>query len=90
VYNKHYLDYCFSVGSELEILPDLLYAGAFQHLDVLMVEYHQHLADESRIEKLDKLELAIDILSELNPNINVIKLDDETYSRDLPPALPIC
>ena len=33
-----------SIGSEVEVLPDLLLSGAFAHIDVMMIEWHPRLA----------------------------------------------
>jgi len=82
--------FCVYLGSELEIMPDLLYDGAFKHLDLVMVEYHQHIAEGDRIGKLNKLEVAIENLKEIMPEINVLKLDDESYAFEKPPGLPLC
>jgi len=81
--------FIYFTGSELEVLPDLLYAGSFQHLDVVMIEYHPKTAETKRKLKLSNLEKAIKVLRSIKPEINVVKIDDETHTYGNP-KLPKC
>jgi hypothetical protein len=77
-------------GSEIDVLPDLLYTGAFQHIDILMIEYHyrgEFTHQQKR--KMELLEMVFTYLREILPKINVVVLDDESYSMANPP-LPNC
>ena len=41
-----------SIGSEVEVLPDLLLSGAFAHIDVMIIEWHPRLAKSADRKKL--------------------------------------
>ena len=76
-------------GSEVDVMPDLIFTGGLQHVNSIMVEWH------GRLEKLPKrkkahqeLELIIKSLSEFSTTMkghggkfdfNLVNLDDETY-----------
>ena len=44
-----------SIGSEVEVLPDLLLSGAFAHINVMMIEWHARLAKSSDRKKLSNV-----------------------------------
>ena len=76
-------------GSEVDVIPDLLYTGGLQYINNLMIEWHDRLEKlESRRKAQRELRLIIQILSEHSKtmktqnskhNFNLINLDDETY-----------
>ena len=41
-----------SIGSEVEVIPDLLLSGAFAHVNAMMIEWHARLAKSSDRKKL--------------------------------------
>ena len=41
-----------SIGSEVEVLPDLLLSGAFAHINVMMIEWHARLAKSADRKRL--------------------------------------
>ena len=41
-----------SIGSEVEVLPDLLLSGAFAHINVMMIEWHTRLAKSADRKRL--------------------------------------
>ena len=84
-------------GSEVDVIPDLLFTGGLQFINNIMVEWHD------RLEKLyyrrkaqQQLRLIIRTMSEYSDTVkhhgskfdfNLINLDDETYytfKNDLP------
>ena len=78
-------------GSEVDVIPDLIYSGGLQYINTLMIEWHE------RREKLQErktstkiLQIIMDSLSKHSENIrnlstkydfNLVELDDETYSN---------
>ena len=42
----------FSIGSEVEVIPDLLLSGAFAHVNAMMIEWHARLAKSPERKKL--------------------------------------
>ena len=48
-----------SLGSEIEVVPDLLLSGAFAHINATMVEWHERLAKGEERKKISrKLQVA--------------------------------
>jgi hypothetical protein len=83
-------------GSEVEVLPDLIFQGSLQYLDGLMVEYHGRLAKtEDRKTTTESLKLVFDNLSQVSKFVkegHIIKhfeLDDESFYKSNKP-LPTC
>jgi len=77
-------------GSEVDVLPDLLSEGSFKFIDVIMVEFHEHLAKTDLRQSAGKLVRSLfDTFGELNkvlrdnnyPNhlTELIEVDDESY-----------
>ena len=76
-------------GSEVDVIPDLLYTGGLQYVNNLMIEWHERLEKlESRRIAQRELRLIIQTLSEHSKtmktqnskyNFNLINLDDESY-----------
>ena len=76
-------------GSEVDVLPDVLYTGGLQFVNNLMIEWHDRLEKlESRRKAQKELRSIVQTLSEHTKtmksnnskfNFNLINLDDETY-----------
>ena len=76
-------------GSEVDVLPDVLYTGGLQFVNNLMIEWHDRLEKlENRRKAQKQLRFIVQILSEHTKtmkannskfNFNLINLDDETY-----------
>ena len=76
-------------GSEVDVLPDVLFTGGLQFVNNLMIEWHDRLEKlESRRKAQQQLRLIVQTLSEHTKtmkannskfNFNLINLDDETY-----------
>ena len=76
-------------GSEVDVLPDVLYTGGLQFVNNLMIEWHDRLEKlENRRKAQKQLRFIVRILSEHTKtmkannskfNFNLINLDDETY-----------
>jgi hypothetical protein len=86
-------------GSEVEVLPDLIYTGSLQHLDAFMVEFHDWMAkSEDRKMATKHLKTVLNSLGhfselvkgpEAGHAIKLINLDDESYFKSKEP-LPKC
>ena len=79
-------------GSEVDVLPDLIFTGGLEHVNNIMVEWH------GRLEKLSErktaqiqLESIVRLLSEYSQtmkghggkfNFSLVNMDDETYGTD--------
>ncbi len=77
-------------GSEVEVLPDLLFGGSLQHIDALMVEFHENAKNEARksaTKHLQRIFELLDKFSELTKSatngyknrLKMYTLDDESY-----------
>ena len=76
-------------GSEVDVMPDLIFSGGLQHINSIMVEWHERLEKlQNRKQAHQQLEGIIKSLSEYSTNMkghggkfdfNLINLDDETY-----------
>ena len=78
-------------GSEVDVIPDLIYSGGLQYINTLMIEWHerkQKLQERKTSTKI--LQTIMDSLSKHSENIrnlsrkydfNVVELDDETYFK---------
>ena len=74
-------------GSEVDIIPDLLFNGGLQFVNTLMIEWHKWL--EILPERMEAQELLVQIIDRLDKYANVAKsqdydfklekVDDETY-----------
>ena len=83
-------------GSELEVLPDMIYEQSFKYIDGFMVEFHPPNDDENRKNAMNLLR---DIMGKMftfwnlinygNHKINYIDHDDESYHLSIYP-LPKC
>ena len=80
-------------GSEVDVIPDLIFTGGLQFVNSIMVEWHQRLEKlPERIKSQKILKEVIENLSEYSRTMNtfdfnLVNIDDETYytSRfDLP------
>ena len=78
-------------GSEVDVIPDLIYSGGLQYINTLMIEWHerkQKLQERKRSTKI--LQTIVNSLSKHSKNIrnlsskydfNLVELDDETYFK---------
>ena len=76
-------------GSEVDVIPDLIYSGGLQYINTLMIEWHERMQKFQEIKISTKiLQIIIDSLSKHSENIrnlsskydfNLVELDDETY-----------
>ena len=77
-------------GSEVDVMPDLIFTGALQYINSIMVEWHERLEKlEERKQAQRLLESVIKSLSDYSKtmkgipggkfNFNLVNLDDETY-----------
>jgi len=75
----------------MEVLPDLIMKGAMRHIDLAMVEFHNHtvLTDPRRIRNIAHLKEAVVNLAKVVHKPNFMHLDDESYSFSNVP-LPQC
>ena len=83
-------------GSEVEVLPDLIYEKSLQNIDGLMIEFHVAIAkDSARKEATTVLQTLTHDYVKFNNLINkehkieIIDLDDESYYLSHQP-LPNC
>ena len=87
-------------GSEIEVIPDLIYSGSLSHVDVMMVEWHSRLARtearkaaslklQSVFTNLGKAAEAMREFSGQKHYLEVLNMDDESYFTSSKP-LPIC
>ena len=82
-------------GSELEVLPDMIYQKSFQNIDGFMVEFHPPKEDQRRYKAVLKLkELMSDFIQfwnlvDTNHQIEYIDHDDESFHLSKFP-LPKC
>ena len=83
-------------GSEVDVVPDLIFTGGLQLINSIMVEWHERLEKlPERIESQKILSEMIENLSEYSKKMstfdfNLVNIDDETYfdSRfDLPTCI---
>ena len=84
-------------GSEVDVMPDLIFTGGLQYINSIMVEWHERLENLPERKKAHQLlEGIVNSLSEFSSimkehgakfDFNLINLDDETYGTtkfDLP------
>ena len=83
-------------GSEVEVLPDLIYEKSLQNIDGLMIEFHVAIAkDSARKEATTVLQTLTHDYVKFNNLVNkehkieIIDLDDESYYLSHQP-LPNC
>ena len=77
-------------GSEVDVIPDMLFTGAFQYINTIMVEWHENLEQlEERKMAQKQLQLIVTILSDYSDTMkyyggkfsfNLRNIDDESYS----------
>ena len=76
-------------GSEVDVIPDLIFTGALQHINLLMIEWHERLEKLSARKNAHSiLNKTIGLLSEYSSSMkrhgakfdfNSVNLDDESY-----------
>lgn len=76
-------------GSEVDVIPDLIYTGGLQYINTIMVEWHQRLEKvPERKRAQQQLESIIQTLGNYSQTMkghggqfdfNLVNLDDETY-----------
>ena len=83
-------------GSEVDVMPDLIFTGGLQYINSVMVEWHERLENLPERKKVHKiLERTVKSLSDYSDSMengtkfdfNLVNLDDETYytsKLDLP------
>jgi hypothetical protein len=84
-------------GSEVDVVPDLIFTGGLQYINTIMVEWHDRLEKlPERKEAQHQLKKVIETLSDYSNNMKgnggrfdfqLVDLDDETYGTsklDLP------
>ena len=84
-------------GSEVEVLPDLIYEKSLEKVDGIMVEYHEVITKEKKRKKatgeLRKLVKSVIDFSNLvrtdGKLTEIVQLDDESYHATSL-ALPKC
>ena len=86
-------------GSEIEVISDIIFTGALQHVNILMIEWHQNLEKlKKRKQTHDSLSSAIIALSKYSDlmrnetghfNFKLMGPHDETYGTKIFP-LPQC
>ena len=86
-------------GSEVDVIPDLLFSGGLEYVDALLVEWHAflHLSPE-RKEAIATLETIINLMSNYSRvmktkggkyDFELFNIDDETFGKSKF-ELPIC
>ena len=78
-------------GSEVDVIPDLIFSGGFQYIDTLMMEWHGRLQNiPERQNNSEILKGIVESLSLFTNNsrnygrkygFNLVNLDDETYFK---------
>ena len=87
-------------GSEVDVIPDLIFTGGLQYINTIMVEWHERLEKlPERKQAQKQLENIIETLSAYSQNMKrhgsglfdfqLLNLDDETYGTSKM-DLPIC
>ena len=76
-------------GSEVDVMPDLIFTGGLQYINAIMVEWHERLEKLPHRKKAQQqLQTIVKLLSEYSQNMkdrggkfdfNLVNLDDETY-----------
>ena len=76
-------------GSEVDVIPDLIFSGGLQYINVLMVEWHSRLENlPERKKSQHLLEQIVKSLSDYSStmkdkgsqyNFSLVNMDDETY-----------
>ena len=88
-------------GSEVDVIPDMLFTGGFQYVNTLMVEWHERLERlEERKSAQNQLQSIVRTLSEYSDTMKdsgakfsfkEMDIDDETYYTsdfDFPSCIP--
>ena len=85
-------------GSEVDVMPDLIFSGGLQYIDSIILEWHERFEKSGKRKEAQRLlESIIKSLSDYSKtmkgvpggkfNFNLVNLDDETYHKskfDLP------
>jgi len=81
----------FFLGSELEVVTDLILEGVWKYLDVAMIEFHLRPSqgDELRVGQIQLLKNVVTSLGKLISKPLLTAMDDETYRLSHFP-LPQC
>jgi len=74
-------------GSEVDIIPDLLFNGGLQFVNILMIEWHKRLeilperrvAQELLVEIMDRLNRLANITNTKEHDFKLVTVDDEKY-----------
>ena len=76
-------------GSEVDVMPDLIFSGALQYVNTVMVEWHERLEKlPERKTAQQQLEKIVELLSDYSQNMKdhggkfdfkLVNIDDETY-----------
>ena len=76
-------------GSEVDVIPDLIFSGGFQYINSIMVEWHERLENLPERKKVHQtLETIVRSLSDYSATMkshgtkfdfNLLNLDDESY-----------
>ena len=71
-------------GSEVEVLPDLIYSQSFDVIDVILIEFHDFLNQKTRKVESDWLRFFTKDYTYLynlvkNHTVKFLDLDDESY-----------
>ena len=77
-------------GSEVDVMPDLIFTGGLQYINAIMVEWHERLEKlPQRKRAQQQLETIVETLSEYSENMkndskidfHLLNLDDESYYK---------
>ena len=81
--------------SEVDVVPDLIFSGSLQHINIMMVEWHQRLEKTTeRKEMANTLQLVMKKLSAYAQSVKskdrlvdfrIEEFDDESYHKHRPP-----
>ena len=78
------------LGSEIEVMSDLLVSGSLEHINVTMIEFHPSLAEsEERRQNSINLEAGLKVIEEVTRKFQILNIDDEAFF-DSDFALPQC
>ena len=75
-------------GSELEVLPDLLWSGAIAHIDTALIEFHTRLSKDQVRKDLSKS--LSQVLKAMAPKLKYSPADDESYFKADKRPFPEC
>ena len=86
-------------GSELDVIPDLLFTGGLEYINTMMVEWHGHLEKKDQRNaahgflktSMDAISNYVDIMKNNGGQFDfkIVELDDESFATSML-DLPIC